>query len=63
MTAFLSQNGVLVSDGILDDIYVAEKDSRLLVMNYAGHDISRSLLLPDGRRVEATLPDLSITEW
>lgn len=63
MTAFLSQNGVRVPDGILDDIYVAEKDGRLLVMNYAGHDISRPLLLPDGRRMEAALPDLSITEW
>lgn len=61
MTAFLSENGVVVPDGRLDEVYAAEKEGTLLLLNYSGRTVTRTVTFMDGMSREMTLPDLCIT--
>ena len=63
MSAFLADNGVFVSDGVIDGLYTAHRRGKLLVMNYSGHDIDRTFTAPDGSRFDAHVPDLVIEEY
>jgi len=63
MTEFFREGGLFISDGILDDVFTADRGDALLVMNYSGQDVKRELTMPDGRKITEDLPDLSITEW
>ena len=62
MTAFLKTHGVSVPDGKLDNIYMVEKDGKLLVMNYSGETITRDISSLSGEKITATIPDLEIVE-
>ncbi|MCL2488262.1 MAG: hypothetical protein FWE80_06215, partial [Oscillospiraceae bacterium] len=62
MTAFLTARGVPVPDGVLDEIFTAVRDGKLLVMNYSGGDQKRVFRLPDRSEREAVLKDLEIAE-
>ena len=67
MTAFLAENGVLVSDGVMDGVYTARRvhdgKDTLLTMNYSGHDVARSFTRPDGTAFEKVVKDLTIEEY
>ena len=67
MTAFLAENGVFVSDGVMDGLYTARRahdgEDSIFVMNYSGHDISRSFTRPDGTSFETEVKDLAIVEY
>jgi hypothetical protein len=63
MTAFLARHGIRVSDGQLDGVYTAERDGKLLVMNYSGKDIERDFTRADGSTFHRTLCDLAIEEY
>lgn len=60
MTVFLESHGVTVHDGVIDGIFAATKNGRLLVMNYSGADVTREFRLPDGTTVMRTIRDLEI---
>ncbi|MBQ9416415.1 MAG: SUMF1/EgtB/PvdO family nonheme iron enzyme [Clostridia bacterium] len=62
ITAFLEQNGVYVADGVIDNLFVADRGGKLLVFNYSGQTLTRTVTFSDGLRTEKTFPDLSITE-
>ena len=62
LTAFFAEGGLNVSDGILDDVFSADRTDGLLIMNYSGKDVKRSFTYPDGKKVEADVPDLTIME-
>lgn len=63
MTKFLAAEGISVSDGIIDGVYTADRGDGILVMNYSGADVTRQFTMPDGSRITADLPDLSIREY
>ena len=63
MTGFFAEGGLYVSDGVIDEIFTADRGDSLLVMNYSGENAVREFTMPDGSRISADLPDLSITEW
>jgi hypothetical protein len=65
-TRFLAENGVFISDGVMDGVYTAhrahEGKDTLLVMNYSGHDVTRSFTRPDGQKFDQAVKDLRIVE-
>jgi len=63
MTGFFAEGGLYVSDGVIDEIFTADRGDSLLAMNYSGENAVREFTMPDGSRISAVLPDLSITEW
>jgi hypothetical protein len=66
-TAFLAENGVFVSDGIMDGLYTARRNhdgvDTIFTMNYSGKDITRSFTRPDGSVFEEEVKDLAIVEY
>ena len=62
MTEFLKEGGLNINDGILDDVFIADRGDALLVMNYSGADVSRKITRTDGKVIEADIPDLAIME-
>ena len=62
MTVFLRENGIHIADGILDDVFAADRGNGLLIMNYSGKDASRSFTNPDGTVFSIDIPDLAIIE-
>ena len=66
-TAFLAENGVFVSDGVMDAVYTARRNhdgvDTIFTMNYSGKDITRSFTRPDGSVFETEVKDLSIVEY
>jgi serine/threonine protein kinase len=67
LTAFLAENGVFVSDGIMDGLYTARRNhdgvDTIFTMNYSGKDITRSFTRPDGSVFETEVKDLAIVEY
>jgi hypothetical protein len=63
MTDFLGKHGIHVSDGQLDGVYTAEREGKLLTMNYSGHDIERDFTRPDGTKFHRTIKDLAIEAY
>jgi len=62
MTGFFRENGLFVMDGVIDNVFVADRGDALLVMNYSGEDKSRSFTFSNGESVTTDVPDLSIME-
>jgi hypothetical protein len=66
-TAFLAENGVYVSDGVMDGLYTARRNhdgaDTVFVMNYSGRDITRTFTRPDGSVFEKEVKDLTIAEY
>ena len=62
MTEFFRDGGIQIADGILDDIFVADRGNALLIMNYSGKDAARNFTYPDGTVFKAEVPDLAIIE-
>ena len=66
-TAFLAENGVYLSDGVMDGVYTARRchdgADTVFVMNYSGQDITRSFTRPDGTSFEKDVKDLTIVEY
>ncbi len=62
ITAFLAEHGVTVTDGILDDVFTAERYGKMLIMNYSGDDLTRSFTRTNGERFTAGIKDLEIIE-
>ena len=62
MTEFFKEGGLYIMDGILDDVFAADRGDGLLIMNYSGKDSSRSFTFSDGTIVNADVPDLAIIE-
>ncbi|MCQ2184800.1 MAG: SUMF1/EgtB/PvdO family nonheme iron enzyme [Bacteroidales bacterium] len=62
VTDFLASHGVYVNDGILDDIFVADRSDALLILNYSHSDATRDFTLPDGSVRRASVKDLEILE-
>ena len=48
---------------IVDGLFTAERNGKLLVMNYSGHDIERTFTKPDGTKLEKNVKDLEIAEY
>jgi hypothetical protein len=62
ITAFLREHSVIVTDGILDDIFTAERYGKLLIMNYSGRDVTRSFTRTNGETLTLEVKDLEIVE-
>ncbi|MHC1695699.1 MAG: SUMF1/EgtB/PvdO family nonheme iron enzyme [Eubacteriales bacterium] len=62
MTSFLEDNGIYVTDGVLDDVFTAERYGKLLIMNYSGKDKSRSFRRTNGETIYHEVKDLEILE-
>lgn len=62
MTDFLSSRGVFVADGILDDVFTAERYGKMLIMNYSGGGVTRTFTRSDGEKFTAAVEDLEILE-
>ena len=63
MTAFLNENGVYPSDGQMDGVFTAERNGKLIVMNYSKQDVERDFTRPDGTTFHRTIRDLTIEEY
>ena len=62
ITTFLCEHGVYITDGILDDVFTAERYGKLLIMNYSGTDITRSFTRTNGEKITLDIKDLDIIE-
>lgn len=62
MTVFLRSHGVNVTDGILDDVFTAERYGKILIMNYSGSDVTRSFTRSNGETLTIEVKDLEILE-
>jgi Glycosyl hydrolase family 14 len=62
VTAFLTRQGYLVVDGVLDGIYTAQVSDGLLVLNTHLEARRKQVLLPDGKQKELALEANSITQ-
>lgn len=63
MNAFFAENGLFLSDGVMDGLFTAERYGKMLVMNYSGHDIERTFTKPDGTKFVKNVKDLEIAEY
>ena len=61
ITDFLARQGVNVSDGVIDGIYTAQLDDKLLVLNTHLEPRQRSIAIPGGRSASIALEPNSIT--
>ena len=48
MTSFFATHGLYVSDGVMDGVFTAERNGKILAMNYSGKDVERDFTKPDG---------------
>ena len=60
LAAFLTARGVYVPDGRRDRLYTARRGDDLLVFNYAGAPVTRTLTLPNGAKTTLTLADAEV---
>jgi formylglycine-generating enzyme required for sulfatase activity len=58
----LSNRGYPLIDGEFDQVYVAQVEAALIVLNHGADDVTRQLTLPSGEARTVTLPRNSITE-
>lgn len=59
--AALASTGFTLIDGVVDRVYVAQVDERLLVLNHTGTAMTRAFHGPGGTTAAITLPANSIT--
>lgn len=62
ITAFLKGQGYHITDGLIDEIFMALLHDRVLVLNTAKELVERIIVLPDGEERKVILKDNSILE-
>ncbi len=61
IVAGLAHHGIVLADGLIDNVFVSQVEGKLLVLNHGRDEVIRSLQLPDGSTRTVTLPGNAIT--
>ena len=62
MTEFLHRQGYAVLDGVLDDVFVARVEDKILLLNTRDADMQKEITLPDGSKKAIALAANGIVE-